>query len=93
MAKPWWKSFTFWGLITTVVGLLVAGVGEGKPILDVFGDPVIQDTLGQILLTLGIGGAAYGRVRANSPVTLRGRPKKIAPPTEKRNPRVRKPKP
>lgn len=91
MTKPWWKSVTIWGLLATVCGMFVAGLGKGEPLVGLLTDPAIQDAIGQILCIVGIGGAAYGRFRASSPVSIlpkKARAEGAAP----RTPRVRKPK-
>lgn len=63
MRKPWYKSLTVWGLIVTLVGLALAGIGQGRPLLDVLGDEQVQGTLGELVAALGLGGALVGRVR------------------------------
>jgi len=68
--KPWYRSLTFWSLVATLVGLALAGLARGAPLLDVLGDPEVQGTLGSILTLLGVGGAVVGRARAAGPLTL-----------------------
>jgi len=73
-SKPWYRSLTFWSLIATLFGLVLAGVGQGAPLIDILGDPAVQGTIGEILAALGLGGTLYGRARAQGPMTLGGRP-------------------
>jgi hypothetical protein len=60
--KPW-KSVTLWGLVLTLFGLITAGLGQGKPIVDILSDPAVQGAAGSIVTILGIGVAVFGRVR------------------------------
>jgi len=68
--KPFYRSLTFWSLLVTLLGLALAGLARGAPLLDVLGDPEVQGTLGSILTLLGVGGAVVGRARAAGPLTL-----------------------
>jgi hypothetical protein len=63
MKKPWYKSLTIWGLIATLAGLALAGIGQGKPLFEVLADPKVQGTLGELVAALGLGGVLLGRVR------------------------------
>lgn len=68
--KPWYRSLTFWSLIATLIGLALAGIGQGQPLLAILGSPEVQTTIGEILAGLGLGGVLVGRVRAGGPLTL-----------------------
>lgn len=67
--KPFYKSLTFWSLVVTLIGLVLAGVGQGRPLLELLSDVEVQATLGEVLTALGIGGALVGRARAQGPLT------------------------
>jgi hypothetical protein len=90
--KPFYKSLTFWGIIASIVGLTLAGVGRGEPLLDILNDPSVQETIGELLLTLGIASSFYGRMRAQGPMTLRRQEVESAPAPEVVAPPVVPPK-
>jgi len=69
-SKPWFRSLTFWSLIATLIGIVLAGIGQGASPVSILGDPEVQATLGKILALLGFGGALIGRTRAVGPLTL-----------------------
>lgn len=68
--KPWYRSLTFWSLVATLLGLVLAGIGQGDPLLAILGDTSVQATVGEILAFLGLGGVLVGRARAVGPLTL-----------------------
>jgi len=67
--KPFYKSLTFWSLVVTLLGLILAGVGQGRPLLELLSDVEVQATLGEVLAGLGLGGVLVGRARAQGPLT------------------------
>lgn len=70
--KSWYRSLTFWSLVATLLGLVLAGIGQGDPLLAILGDTSVQATVGEILAFLGLGGVLVGRARAVGPLTLGG---------------------
>jgi hypothetical protein len=68
--KPFYKSLTFWSIVLSLVGLALAGVGRGEPLVAILASQEVQETLGELLAALGFGGIAYGRARASEPLSL-----------------------
>lgn len=68
--KPFWKSVTFWSLVATLVGLALAGIGQGKTVGDLLADDIVRETIGEVLAAMGLAGVAWGRARAQGPLSL-----------------------
>jgi hypothetical protein len=64
--KPWYKSKTLIGLIVAAVG---AFAPKYAPLLDLVGPAL--DAVGQVATVGGLAIAGYGRVKANTQVTLK----------------------
>ena len=64
--KIWYKSTTLWGLVVTLVGLVVSKLGAGGSWEDLFNDDTIQGT---VIAILGAIGIVFGRVTAKGPLT------------------------
>lgn len=70
--KPFYTSLTFWSLVATLFGLVLAGLGSGEPLWSIIADQEVQGTIGDILVIVGAVGVFGGRVRAKGPLTLTG---------------------
>lgn len=68
--KPLWQSVTFWSLVATLVGLALAGIGEGKSAGEILSDDIVRETIGEVLAAMGLAGVAWGRARAQGPLSL-----------------------
>lgn len=75
--KPWFRSLTFWGLIASLLGVLLAGIGRGDPALDIVNDHATQGVIGEILLYFGLASSFYGRARAKETIRFRRQKKRL----------------
>jgi len=70
-SKPWYRSLTVWALLVTAFGATLTQLGAGG-LPAVLGDPGTVELVGQALMALGFPAAAWGRFRADCPIS-RGR--------------------
>ncbi len=69
--KPFWASVTLWGAVATFIGILLPGFGvkvDPTALNNFFGS--FQQMLDSVLSFGGLAAVAYGRLRANTQLTV-----------------------